>query len=231
MILDINHNTGISVIYITPDGERTMNTHMGASVKLVPDDITSKALEDIKGSFVEGYIYYSEYGVDIITKLFTETRRVGGFNAISLSDINCVQSFRNEFLNLLEENKVDLLFGNKKEMMHLFEVDDERSLNFQLERNSTQYCTIIMTNGKNGCVIAQNHEIKFIPTNKIKNVIDTTGAGDLFVSGFLKGYINGSDVIKCSQMGNYYASEIIQIIGGKISKDSISRIRENFLEF
>ena len=231
MVWDINHSTGISIIYITPDAERTMNTHLGASVNLVPDNITRKALEDIKGSFVEGYIYYSRYGAQIISKLFTETKKIGGFNAISLSDINCVQNFRNEFLNLIDENKIDLLFGNKKEMMHLFKVDDEGSLNFQLKKNSTKYVTLVMTNGKYGCVIAQENEIKIIPAKKIKNIIDTTGAGDLFVSGFLKGYINGRNIIKCSEMGNYYASEIIQTIGGKVNKDSISKIKENFLKF
>ncbi|MDG2187122.1 MAG: adenosine kinase [Hyphomicrobiales bacterium] len=224
-------NTGLSIIYVTPDGERTMNTHMGASIKLTPADIPDLALEKIEGTFIEGYIFYLDYGREIIEKAFKLTKLSSGFSAISLSDVNCVKTFRDQFLYLLENNVIDLLFGNKKEMMCLFQSDNENDLLIKLKKYSNELRAIIMTDGENGCTVTENNILNIIKPRKVKNVIDTTGAGDLFVSGFIKGYINGYDIIKCSELGNYYASEIVQIMGGKINNSNINKIIEKFKNF
>ena len=122
MIVDNISTTGLSLVYVTPDGERTMNTFPGASEELNTSDIPKTAFSAISGVFIEGYLLYSPCGLELISKSISNAKISTGFTAISLSGVDCVDRYRDEFLNLIKSHQINLIFGNKMEMMSLLEV-------------------------------------------------------------------------------------------------------------
>ncbi len=231
IVLDQYANTGRSIIYVTPDGERTMNTYLGASVQLTSNDIQDNVFKNLNGTFIEGYIYYLDDGKNIIERSFHKTREQSGFTAISLSDVNCVEQFRSHFFDLIYDNKITLLFGNKAEMISLFEAETEASLIKKMTAHSENIGSLIMTSGNNGATVINNNKIYNEDSIKVENILDTTGAGDLFVSGYIKAYLNGKKPDICLKCANYLASQIIRVDGGKLDIKKIKEYKEGIYSF
>ncbi len=231
IVLDQYANTGRSIIYVTPDGERTMNTYLGASVQLTSNDIQDNVFKNLNGTFIEGYIYYLDDGKNIIERSFHKTREQSGFTAISLSDVNCVEQFRSHFFDLIYDNKITLLFGNKAEMISLFEAETEASLIKKMTAHSENIGSLIMTSGNNGATVINNNKIYNEDSIKVENILDTTGAGDLFVSGYIKAYLNAKKPDICLKCANYLASQIIRVDGGKLDIKKIKEYKEGIYSF
>ncbi len=231
IVLDQYANTGRSIIYVTPDGERTMNTYLGASVQLTSNDIQDNVFKNLNGTFIEGYIYYLDDGKNIIERSFHKTREQSGFTAISLSDVNCVEQFRSHFFDLIYDNKITLLFGNKAEMISLFEAETEASLIKKMTDHSENIDSLIMTSGNNGATVINNNKIYNEDSIKVENILDTTGAGDLFVSSYIKAYLNGKKPDICLKCANYLASQIIRVDGGKLDIKKIKEYKEGIYSF
>jgi sugar/nucleoside kinase (ribokinase family) len=231
IVLDQYANTGRSIIYVTPDGERTMNTYLGASIQLTSNDIQDNVFKNLNGTFIEGYIYYLDDGKNIIERSFSKTRKQHGFTAISLSDVNCVEQFRPDFFDLIYDNKITLLFGNKAEMMSLFEAETEANLIKKMTDHSENIDSLIMTSGNNGATVINNNKIYNEDSIKVENILDTTGAGDLFVSGYIKAYLNGKKPDICLKCANYLASQIIRVDGGKLDIKKIKEYKDGIYSF
>ena len=231
IVIDQYANTGRSIIYVTPDGERTMNTYLGASVQLTSNDIQDNVFKNLNGTFIEGYIYYLDDGKNIIERSFHKTKEQHGFTAISLSDVNCVEQFRSHFFDLIYDNKITLLFGNKAEMMSLFEAETEANLIKKMTDHSEYIDSLIMTSGNNGATVINNNKIYNEDSIKVENILDTTGAGDLFVSGYIKAYLNGKKPDICLKCANYLASQIIRVDGGKLDIKKIKEYKDGIYSF
>jgi len=231
IVLDQYAHTGRSIIYVTPDGERTMNTYLGASVQLTSNDIQDHVFKNLNGTFIEGYIYYLDDGKNIIERSFHKTKEQHGFTAISLSDVNCVEQFRSHFFDLIYDNKITLLFGNKAEMMSLFAAETEANLIKKMTDHSDNIDSLIMTSGNNGATVINNNKIYCEDSIKVENILDTTGAGDLFVSGYIKAYLNGKKPDICLKCANYLASQIIRVDGGKLDIKKIKEYKDVIYSF
>ena len=231
MIVDNKSTTGLSLVYVTPDGERTMNTFPGASAELDASDIPKAAFDRISGIFIEGYILYSPYGLELISKSISRAKTSRGFTAISLSDVDCVDKYRDDFLNLIKSHEINLIFGNKMEMMSLLEVKTEIDLIKRMRELSVFVERLIMTSGKNGSVSIEKGVLIDASTKDVKNCTDTTGAGDLFVSGYLKAYLNKSSPIDCLKAGNFVASKILKRDGGKLDFSDYRELKNNIQRY
>jgi len=231
MTVDNKSTTGLSLIYVTPDGERTMNTFPGASVELDVSDIPKAAFSKISGIFIEGYILYSPYGLELISKSISSTKTNKGFTAISLSDVDCVDKYREDFLNLIKSREINLIFGNKMEMMSLLEAKTEIDLIKGVKELSGFVERLIMTSGKNGSLSIEKGVLVDASANDVKDCTDTTGAGDLFVSGYLKAYLNKSRPIDCLKAGNFVASKILKRDGGKLDFSDYREIKNNIQRY
>ena len=231
MVFDNKSKTGLSLIYVTPDGERTMNTCPGASANLYASDIPKAAFRGISGVFIEGYLFYSTQGAELMSDSINRAIRNNGFTAISLSDVSCVDKYRDLFLNLIKTNKISLIFGNKMEMMGLLQAKTERDLIIRMRGLSEFVERLIMTSGKDGAISVEKGKLIRATPNYVEDCIDTTGAGDLFVSGYLKAYLNQSSPIDCLKSGNFVASKILKRDGGKLNTSDLQEIKNKIQDY
>ena len=208
-----NLSTGASIIFITPDSERTMCTDLGISSQLSKDDISENNIKDHEIIFLEGYLW--DKGVS--EEMFKHVIKLASKNnvkvAMSLSDIFCVSRHRNNFLKLLK-NDLNILIGNENEINELM-----RKKNFLDSINELKNINklIIVTKSENGSTAILNNEIINCESVKVEKVKDLTGAGDLFAAGFFKEYLNKSNIKKCLQVGSERAAKIIQKIGARLN--------------
>jgi fructokinase len=204
--------TGASIILITPDSERTMCTYLGISSHLSDNDINENNLIDHELIFLEGYLW--DKGIS--EKMFKHTINIAKKNkvriAMSLSDIFCVTRHKNDFYNLLK-NDLDILIGNENEIK---ELTNKKNLLDSINQLKALNKLIIITRSENGSIAIKNNEIINCDSVKVNKVIDLTGAGDLFAAGFLKEYLDNSNIIKCLETGSLLASKIIQKIGARL---------------
>ena len=209
---DEDLSTGASIILITPDSERTMCTYLGISSHLSADDINENNIVDHELIFLEGYLW--DKGIS--EKMFKHAISIAKKNkvkiAMSLSDIFCVTRHKKDFNNLLK-NDLDILIGNENEINELVNKKNLlNSVNQLKELNKL----IVITRSENGSMAIKNNEIINCNIIKVKEVLDLTGAGDLFAAGFLKEYLDNSDIKKCLETGSMLASKIIQKIGARL---------------
>ena len=208
-----NLATGTSIIFITPDSERTMCTYLGISSKLSAEDIYEHYIKDSKLIFLEGYLWDKGTTEEMFKKIINLAKKNNIKIAMSLSDIFCVTRHRKDFIKLLEDD-LDILFGNENEINaltmknNLFEgIQELQKLNK----------LIIITRGEKGSLAILKNEIINCDSIKVDKILDLTGAGDLFASGFLKEYLDKSDIKKCLQTGSELAAKIIQKIGARLN--------------
>ena len=205
-------STGASIILITPDSERTMCTYLGISSHLSENDINENNIVDHELIFLEGYLW--DKGIS--EKMFKHTINIAKKNkikiAMSLSDIFCVTRHKEDFYNLLKDD-LDILIGNENEIN---ELANKKNLLDSVNQLKELNKLIVITRSENGSMVVKNNEITTCNSIKVNRVLDLTGAGDLFAAGFLKEYLDKSDIKKCLETGSILASKIIQKIGARL---------------
>ena len=207
-------STGICFVFITPDGERTMSTHLGIANKLSEKEVNDKEIEQSELILIEGYLWDTPEAKNAISKSIKIANKNSTLISLSLSDVFCVERFKKEFLDLTK-NKINLLFGNEEEFKSLFENDDIEKI---IQELSALNKTFVITMGVKGAICIHKKEIFRRSPKKIKKVTDLTGAGDLFASGFIYGFLNKMGFEKSLQLGAESAAEIIQILGARSHK-------------
>ena len=201
--------TGRCLILVTPDAHRTMNTFLGASVEMGPDDIDADLIASAQVTYLEGYLFDREQAKQAFIKAAELAHDAGHRVALTLSDPFCVDRHRSDFLRLVE-NHVDILFANEEEIKSLY-----MQQNFQDAISALKgKCEIAaITRSEKGAVILADNRIIEIDAAPVKKVIDTTGAGDQFAAGFLYGFTEGMPLEKCGKLGALAAAEVISHIG------------------
>jgi fructokinase len=208
-----NLPTGASIIFITPDSERTMCTFLGASSQLSKNDINENDVREYEIIFLEGYLWDKGSSEEMFKHIINLARKNNIKLAMSLSDIFCVSRHREDFFYLLK-NDLDILIGNENEINKLIQKENLLESIVELKKINK---LIIITRSENGSVAILNNEITNCEGVKVEKVLDLTGAGDLFASGFFKEYLDDSNIKKCLNRGSELASKIIQKIGARLN--------------
>jgi adenosine kinase len=204
--------TGCSYILVTPDGERTMNTYLGAAQELTPADIDAAEIAASTIVYLEGYLWDPKNAKDAFLKASTIAHEAGRQVALTLSDSFCVDRYRGEFLDLMRNRTVDLVFANEAELHSLYETSDFETALKQLRIDVNLG---VVTRSEKGCVVASKEAVVAVPAFPIDKMVDTTGAGDLFAAGFLFGLVRGAGHEKAGRLGALAAAEVIQHIGAR----------------
>jgi fructokinase len=207
-----NLPTGASIILITPDSERTMCTYLGISSQLSKNDIKEDYIKGHEIILLEGYLWDKGMSEEMFKHVINLAKKNNIKVAMSLSDIFCVRRHREDFFNLLL-NELNILIGNENEINELMQKNNLLDCINELKKINK---LIIITRSVNGSVAILNNEIINCDSFKVKKVLDLTGAGDLFASGFLKEYLDQSNIKKCLQGGSELAAKVIQKIGARL---------------
>ncbi len=199
--------TGTCLILITPDSERTMCTFLGIAGKINENDFTIDAIKNSEMIFLEGYLWDEGAPKKAFDKAINNANKV----AMSLSDKFCVDRHKTHFLNLVK-NKLDITFANEEEIMSLINTNNfDEVIKFAKEVNKL----IVITRGEKGAISIKGNDINEVGVKKNLNIIDLTGAGDLFAGGYLHGYLNDFSQKDCLEKGTELSSKIIQQIGAR----------------
>jgi sugar/nucleoside kinase (ribokinase family) len=202
--------TARSMILITPDGERTMNTHLGACQALGPADIDDDAVRAAAITYLEGYLWDPPEAKKAFRHAAAIAHQAGRKVSITLSDSFCVDRYRAEFLELVRSRTVDILFANDSELKSLYETSSIESAVEALRKD----CTLAaVTVGSDGALVVTAEKVAAVPATPVDTVADLTGAGDLFASGFLFGVARGMDLTDAARLGTLAAAEVIGHIG------------------
>ncbi|MQY43579.1 adenosine kinase [Epibacterium sp. SM1969] len=206
--------TSRSMIFVSPDGERSMNTYLGISSEVSSDDVPAEVAGSAQIMFLEGYLFDKDKGKTAFMEAAQDCRKGGGKPGISLSDPFCVERHRADFLRLIE-NELEFVIGNEDEVKSLFETDN---LDEALEKLSAICPLVVCTRSGDGVsVVTQDGRIN-VPVETVVPV-DATGAGDQFAAGFLFGLAKGLDVETCAKIGCACATEVISHIGPRPQTD------------
>jgi adenosine kinase len=204
--------TGCSYILVTPDGERTMNTYLGAAQDLTVADIDPAQIEASRIVYLEGYLWDPKNAKEAFVKAAAIAHGAGRQVALTLSDSFCVDRYRDEFLDLMRKGTVDLIFANESELHSLYQTADFDTALKQLRQDTKLG---VVTRSEKGCVVASSDGVVAVPAFPIKELVDTTGAGDLFAAGFLFGLVRDAGFENAGRLGGLAAAEVIQHIGAR----------------
>jgi sugar/nucleoside kinase (ribokinase family) len=204
--------TGCSYILVTPDGERTMNTYLGAAQELMPGDIDADQVAASAILYLEGYLWDPKNAKDAFVKAAGIAHKSGRQVALTLSDSFCVDRYRGEFLDLMRSGTVDLVFANEAELHSLYQTSD---FDTALKQFRADVNLAIVTRSEKGCVVGSRDGVTAVPAFPIEKMVDTTGAGDLFAAGFLFGLVRGIGYENAGRLGALAAAEVIQHIGAR----------------
>ncbi len=201
--------TARSFILVTPDGERTMNTYLGACVNLTSADIDRATVEAASVTYMEGYLFDKEEAKGAFRQAAKLARNAGHQASITLSDSFCVERHRADFLDLIR-NGIDIVFANESEIKSLYQTQ-----NFEGALKAIQNdCSVaVLTRSEKGSVIVRGQDVTEVPAHPVAQVIDVTGAGDLYAAGFLFGYTKGFAMKRCAELGSLAASLCISQVG------------------
>ena len=212
--------TSRSMIFVSPDGERSMNTYLGISTNVGPEDIPDQVASTANIMFLEGYLFDKDAGKEAFLDAARLTRSGGGMAGIAISDPFCVERHREDFLRLIGE-ELDYVIGNEAEIRALYETDDTEAA---LER-TTEICPIVVcTRSQDGVSLFREGERVDVPVTPVTPV-DATGAGDQFAAGFLYGLATGRDLETCGKMGNLCGGEVISHIGPRPQRPMLEEFR------
>jgi sugar/nucleoside kinase (ribokinase family) len=203
--------TARSFILVTAEGERTMNTYLGACVNLTTADIDEAIVASARVTYMEGYLWDRPEAKEAFKLAAKYARKAGRMTSITLSDSFCVERHRDSFLDLIRSD-VDIVFANELEIKSLY-----LTQNFDGAMRAIQKdCPIaVLTRSANGCVVVKGDTVHASPAFPVNRVVDVTGAGDLFAAGFLFGFTGGKTLPQCAQLGALAAAEVISHIGAR----------------
>ncbi|MCT4559039.1 MAG: adenosine kinase [Pelagimonas sp.] len=216
--------TSRSMIFVSPDGERSMNTYLGISAELGPDDVDTSVAAETEILFLEGYLFDKDKGKEAFLKATRTCRAAGGKAGIAISDPFCVERHRDDFLTLIT-HEMDFVIGNEAEIRSLFQNDD---LDADLAAVAAVCPLVVCTRSGDGVTILRDGVRTDIPVTKITPV-DATGAGDQFAAGFIYGLATGADMELAGRMGNASAAEVISHMGPRPEADMIALYKEKGL--
>ena len=205
-------STARCYIMVTPDGERTMNTYLGAAQDLNPSDIDEAAVAAAAVVYLEGYLWDPPKAKEAFVKAADIAHRNNRKVALTLSDSFCVDRYRGEFLDLIRKGTVDILFANEHELKSLYETADFDTAAKALRGDGK---LAVVTRSEKGCAVISRDGIEAVQAMPIDKVVDVTGAGDLFAAGFLVGHSHGKDHRTAARLGALAAAEVIQHIGAR----------------
>jgi fructokinase len=200
--------TGTCLILITPDSERTMCTFLGTAGKINESDVSSDAIKKSEIIFLEGYLWDEGEPKKAFDKAINNANKV----AMTLSDQFCVERHKNHFLNLVK-NKLDIVFANEQEILSLIEAKNFIEV-IDFSKQIGKF--IIITRSEKGSIAVHNNEVTECSAKQNLNIIDLTGAGDLFAAGFLHGHINNLSIKESLEKGTEMSSKVIQQIGARL---------------
>lgn len=216
--------TSRSMIFVTPDGERSMNTYLGVSTGLNSSDVPNGVTGNARLMFLEGYLFDREEGKSAFREAARSAKAGGGKAGIAISDPFCVERHRTDFLHMIE-HELDFVIGNEAELKSLYETED---LEEALSRTSTICETVVCTRSGDGVTAIRGFERVDAAVTRI-TPIDATGAGDQFAAGFLYGMATGASLDTCARMGNLCAGEVISHIGPRPQRDMLAEFRSHGL--
>jgi sugar/nucleoside kinase (ribokinase family) len=204
--------TARSFILVTPDGERTMNTYLGASQHLRAEDVDPHTVRAARIIYLEGYLWDPPEAKQAFRKAMTIAHEAGNRVALTLSDPFCVDRYRDEFLGLMRDGSLDIVFANIHELKSLYQTADEAAA---LDALRQEGVLGVVTRSADGALVVTRDETRAVAAAPIDRLVDTTGAGDLFAAGFLSGVSLGLDHADCARLGGVAAAEVIQHIGAR----------------
>jgi sugar/nucleoside kinase (ribokinase family) len=217
-------STARCLILVTPDGQRTMNTFLGAS-QFLPEAALDRALiASARILYLEGYLWDPEEPRAAMRAAIRIAHEAGRKVAFTLSDAFCISRHRADFLDLLDSGAIDILFANEVELRSLTEMDD---FDAALEKVAAKVATLVVTRGEHGAVAVQDGQFAAVSAEPIERLVDTTGAGDLFAAGFMAGQVQGRTLEASLRMGSIAAAEIISHYGARAEAklDQLMRAR------
>jgi adenosine kinase len=217
-------STARCYVLVTPDGERTMNTFLGAAQDLHPNDIDPDAIAAAQIVYLEGYLWDPPQAKEAFLKAAKIAHDAERDVALTLSDAFCVDRYRAEFLDLIRTGTVDLVFANERELQSLYQTADFDTALSAL-RNDARLAVI--TRSEKGCLVVTREETDAVPASPIECVVDATGAGDLFAAGFLVGLSRGTDNRTAARLGGLAAAEVIQHVGARPETSLKALAQEN----
>ena len=207
--------TARCMVMVTPDAHRTMATYLGASTELAPEDIDTALFADAAITYLEGYLWDPPKAKAAMRVAIDAARAHGRTVALTLSDSFCVERHRDEFVHLLDDD-LGLLFANEAEIMSMMQVDDVWDAVTAVQGRCP---VVVITRSEQGCLVVTPDEVIEVPSHHVDRVVDTTGAGDLFASGFLYGITRGWNLEACARAGAATAAEVISHFGARPESD------------
>ncbi len=202
--------TARSMIFVTPDGERSMNTYLGACVELGPEDVEPDKARGARVTYFEGYLWDPPRAKEAIRLAAGHAHAAGREVAMTLSDPFCVDRYRGEFLELMRSGTVDIVFANDHELRSLYQTSSFEAALAAL-RDDCRMAAV--TRSEQGSVVLRGGETVVVEAMPVDRIVDTTGAGDLYAAGFLFGYTAGFNLKRCGDLGSLAAALVIQQIG------------------
>jgi sugar/nucleoside kinase (ribokinase family) len=205
-------STARSYILVTPDGERTMNTFLGAAQDLHPNDIDADMIAAAEITYLEGYLWDPPRAKEAFLKAAGIAHSAGRLVALTLSDAFCVDRYRGEFLDLIRKQTVDLIFANERELHSLYETAD---FNTAVNALRVDARLGVVNRSEKGCLVVTREQTDAVQALPVERVVDATGAGDLFAAGFLVGLSRGNDHRSAARLGGLAAAEVIPHLGAR----------------
>ncbi len=219
-------STARSYILVTPDGERTMNTYLGAAQHLSSGDISEDEIAAASITYLEGYLWDPKDAKDAFLKAARIAHASKHSVALTLSDAFCVDRWRGEFLGLLRDGTVDLVFANERELHSLYQTADFETGVACLRKDVP---LAVVTRSEKGAVVVSRDSTDVIPAFPVERVVDATGAGDLFAAGFLVGFARKLPHATSARLGALAAAEVISHLGARPERKLSDLARENGL--
>jgi len=211
--------TARSHVLIGSDGQRTMQTYLGACTELALADVNPKTVATPRAILLEGYLWDIPEGPQLCDEAMRIAKTNGTAVALSLSDSFCVERHRDAYMNAVKSS-VDIIFADEDEMSALFETN---TFDEALQKLGDFDNLFVMTRSENGSVIVKGGQTILHPATRVEKVIDSTGAGDAFTAGFLYGWTSDESLEECARLGTFCATNVIQQIGARMEENLISR--------
>ena len=208
-------STARSLIFVTPDAQRTMQTFLGATSQLGPEDVNMDYITASKVLYLEGYLWDQPSAKEAMQNAAVEAKRAGAKVSLTLSDSFCVARFRDEFLDLAEHH-VDILFANESEILSLYQA---ATFDEALQKVRGHCEIAALTRSEKGSVVVAGDDVHIIDAVKGVKVVDTTGAGDAYAAGFLYAYTQGRDLVTAGRLGGAMAARVISHFGPRVQGD------------